>query len=142
MKIEVKARVNIDPAKILRSRGMGTDNRVQRMLASDVGRLSKPYVPKLNGRLSSGYIVADDGSTLTYPGPYAHYQWVGEVMGPNVFTKNGWRSMAKKGEKRYTGRMMTHTDPMRGPNWVERMLADRRDDLVRALKAYIKRLGG
>ena len=45
-------------------------------------------------------------------------------------------------EKRYTGRMMTHTDPMRGPNWVERMLADRRDDLVRALKAYIKRLGG
>lgn len=129
MKIEVKARVNIDPAKILRSRGMGTDNRVQRMLASDVGRLSEPYVPKLNGRLSSGYIVADDGSTLTYPGPYAHYQWVGEVM-------------AGTAPKHYTGRMMTHKDPMRGPNWVERMLADRRDDLVRALKAYIKRLGG
>ena len=129
MKIEVKARVNIDPAKILRSRGMGTDTRVQKMLASDVGRLSKPYVPKLTGRLSSAYIVADDGSTLTYPGPYAHYQWVGEVM-------------AGTAPKHYTGRMMTHTDPMRGPNWVERMLADRRDDLVRALKAYIKRLGG
>lgn len=127
MKANVK--INIDVDRIMRTRGMGSDNRVRRFIASQVKRLSDPYVPMQTGTLKNTAVVSDDGSTLTYMGPYAHYQWYGEVM-------------AGSAPKHYTGRILTHTDPMRGAHWVERAMADKSADLVRALRAYIGKLGG
>lgn len=119
----------IDPVKILRKRGLGSDTRVQQFIASEVGRLSKPYVPLQSGALSGQYVVASDGSTLTYPQPYAHYQYVGMAMGGRA-------------PKHYTGKALTHTDALRGKQWEKRMLADKSKDLARSVKAYIDQLGG
>lgn len=126
MKVTVK--VDVDTAKIMRARGLGGDNRAQVYLASEVKRFSDPYVPMQQGLLKNQAVVASDGSTLTYTQPYAHYQYYGEAM-------------AGRAPKQYTGKPLTyHGAPMRGKQWVPRMMADKSDDLTKNLKTYIGRL--
>lgn len=121
----VNVKVNINVSKILKSRGLGNDDRARVFLASEVKRLSDPYVPMQQGLLKNNTVVAADGSTLTYTQPYAHYQYYGEVM-------------AGRAPKSYTGEKLTyHGAPMRGARWVERMLADKRNDLAKSVEAYI-----
>lgn len=126
MKVTVK--VDVDTAAIMRRRGLGGDNRAQVYLASEVKRLSDPYVPMQQGLLKNMAVVAPDGSTLTYTQPYAHYQYYGEAM-------------AGRAPKQYTGKPLTyHGAPMRGKQWDKRMMADKSDDLTKNLKTYIGRL--
>ncbi len=61
-------------------------------------------------------------------------------MGPNVLTKKGWRSMAKKGGKKLTGRKLQHRG-MQGPFWDKRMLADHREDLEREMAVCVGKRG-
>jgi len=124
----MKIRANINTAKILKSRGLGSDNRVRVFLASEVKRLSDPYVPMQQGILKNTAVVSSDGSTLTYTQPYAHYQRYGEVM-------------AGRATKQYTGRSLSyHGGPMRGKEWTKRMVIDRRKDIEDSVEAYIGRL--
>lgn len=121
----MNVKVDINVSKILAKRGIGGDNRARVFLASEVKRLSDPYVPMQQGLLKNNAVVAEDGSTLTYTQPYAHYQYYGEVM-------------AGRAPKSYTGEKLTyHGAPMRGARWVERMLADKRNDLAKSVEAYI-----
>lgn len=138
MKVTVK--VDVDTAAIMRRRGLGGDNRAQIYLASQVKDKADPYVPMQSGFLKNNAKVSSDGSTLTYPGPYAHYLYKGEVMGPNWQDKSGkWHS--GKAPKKYTGRELTyHGGPMRGKEWVPRMLADKSEEITRDLKTHIGRL--
>lgn len=73
--------VNISTAKILRRYGLGEDKAAQRFLAEDVERKCQPYVPMSAGSaahmVNAARVTAD---SIIYPGPYAHYQYVGEVM--------------------------------------------------------------
>lgn len=133
----MKIKVDINTAQIMKKRGLGGDHRAQKFLASQVQKFCDPYVPMSSGLLKNQAVVASDGSTLTYTQPYAHYQYYGKVMGPNYMDKEGkWHS--GKAPKKYTGKDLTyHGAPMRGPEWDKRMLADKHDDLVRNLKAYI-----
>lgn len=128
MKISVKT--NIDVKKILKKRGMGDSREAQRFLAETVERLSQPYVPMSAG--SGVHMVNQVNVTdhsIIYKGPYAHYHYVGEVM-------------AGRAPKHYTGRDMSyHGGPMRGREWDKRMMADRKEDIVRALDAWIARRG-
>ena len=132
----MKITVDINTARIMKARGLGPSNEAQVFLASDVKRLCAPYVPMQTGHLQNSAVVASDGSTLTYLGPYAHYQYVGKVMGPNYETAKGWRS--GKAPKHYTGEELTYTGgPMRGPQWDKRMMADKSGELVENLKKHI-----
>ena len=140
MKIRITCLADLDADRILKSRGLGPDRQAEKFLASEVKRLSDPYVPFRQGTLKNTAQIVDDGAgtALVYNTPYAHYQWHGEVMGPNVLTDEGWRSMAKKGAKKYTGRPLTYSGGgLRGPRWTERMMADRHDDVVRSLANYV-----
>ena len=113
--------------------------KMQRYLADRVRARCDPYVPMSSGALKNARI-SHNGAQLIYAGPYAHYQYVGQVMGPNVLTKVGWRSMAKKGGKHYTGRAISYSGaPMRGSYWDKRMMADHRGDLVQDMQAYVAR---
>lgn len=126
MKVTVK--VDVDTAKIMRARGLGGDNRARVFLASEVKRLSDPYVPMQQGLLKNQAVVASDGSALTYTQPYAHYQYYGEAM-------------AGRAPKQYTGKPLTyHGAPMRGKQWDKRMMADKSDELTQNLKTYVGRL--
>lgn len=128
--MSVKVKVDIPTAKILKSRGLGSDTGARKHLASEVKRLCDPYVPMQQGTLKNTLTqVAADGSHVLYEGPYAHYQYYGKVM-------------AGRAPKHYTADDLTyHGAPMRGPQWDKRMLADKSKDLENSLDAYIKKRG-
>ena len=127
--MSVKVKVDIPTAKILKSRGLGSDTGARKYLASEVKRLCDPYVPMQQGMLKNLVTIAADGSQLVYTQPYAHYQYYGKVM-------------AGRAPKHYTGDDLTyHGAPMRGPQWEKRMLADKSKDLENSLDAYIKKRG-
>lgn len=136
--MKIKVTVSMDKNQVISRRGLGADNNVRKHLASTVKRLSAPYVPMQSGMLRNTAEISSDGKMLTYTQPYAHYQYYGQVMGPNVLTKDGWISIAKKGGKQYTGAAIKNH--VGGPYWDKRMMADRREDVVRAVQKYIGKL--
>ena len=85
--------------------------------------------------MKSAYTIAPDGSSITYRGPYAHFQYVGEVM---VGTRSG-SPWAKSGETKVgAGRALSYNGaPMRGRDWDKRMMADRGDEVVKAVASYV-----
>ena len=125
--IKIKS-VNITPSKILAKRGLGSDNKARKYLATSVAKYCDPYVPMSAGagaHLKSQKQIAPDGSKVTYPGPYAHYVYVGLAM-------------VGRAPKSYSGRALNyHGAPMRGKEWDKRMLADRGGDLKRDFAAYV-----
>ena len=135
--LKVTVQVDINTKKILDAHKMGGDNKAQIYLASEVKRLCDPYVPMQSEYLKNHAVIANDGSSITYIAPYAHYQYKGKVMGPNYMDDDGdWHS--GKAPKHYTGKDLTYNGaPMRGPEWDKRMLADTKDELVNNLRVYI-----
>lgn len=136
--MKVKVKPDIKPETILKARGLGSSNAATKLLAETVARLSDPYVPMSPGsgaHMKEGYTIAGDGSSITYRGPYAHFQYVGEVM---VGVKTG-SPYAKSGEpKRGTGRALEyHGAPMRGKEWDKRMMADRGDEVIKAVADFV-----
>lgn len=123
----MRVTVNINASKILKSRGLGSSTKVQQYLASEVRRLSDPYVPMQQGDLKNRNTIASDGSQIVYTQPYAHYQYYGEVM-------------AGRAPKSYTGKKLTYNGaPMRGARWTERMIADKKHELEKNVETFIKR---
>lgn len=126
----MKIKVNVDAAAILRKRGLGDSAKAKKYLAATVKRLCDPYVPMSAGAGAHMKNLAEINESggqveLCYPGPYAHYQYVGEVM-------------AGRAPKHYTGRAIQYTDaPMRGKEWDKRMMADRGDEVVDALADFV-----
>lgn len=123
----MKIKVDINANKILASRGLGSSKKVQKYLASEVKRLSDPYVPMRQGTLKNTATIASDGSQIVYSAPYAHYQWEGKVMGGRA-------------PKKYTGDNLTYSGgAMRGPRWTERMMIDKRSEIENSVETFIKR---
>lgn len=138
--MKVKVKIDINPAQILESRGLGASRAARRYLASEVKRFCDPYVPFAQGTLKNSAIIAGDGSTITYPGPYAHYQYEGKAMGPNIPIIQGGQltGFFSRSPKRYTGAdLQYHGAPMRGPQWDKRMLADKSEELAQSLANYV-----
>ncbi len=118
-------RADVTPEDILKKRGLSGDMRARKYLASQVARHCDPYVPMAQGTLKNSPQIAEDGSAITYPGPYANYQHTGLAMGGRA-------------PKHYTGASLTyHGGPMRGSEWDKRMLADHAGDLEQDLAAYV-----
>lgn len=124
----MKVTVNINAKKILSRRGLGDSDKVRKFLASEVARLSDPYVPMSSGsgaHMKSQKQIAADGSQIIYPGPYAHYQWEGLAMSGTA-------------PKHYNGNALTyHGAPMRGKKWTERMWADKHKEIENNVEKYI-----
>lgn len=138
MSIKVTTKMNI--GQILMRRGLGDSKDARKYLAARVKARSDPYVPMRNGKLKDTAQISESGSYLIYRQPYARYQYYGRVMGPNVRTSEGWRSMAKKGGKYLTGRDLKYNgSPMRGAMWNQRMLEANAKDLERDVQAFITR---
>lgn len=124
----MNAIVNVDADRILRERGLGSSADAVRYLASEVKRLSDPYVPMQSGTLKNTAQVTDD--SVLYNAPYAHYQYHGAVM-------------AGRAPKHYTGEKLRYhggdSSPPRGPEWDKRMMADRGDELR---ESFARHIGG
>lgn len=125
MKIRIDAHINT--AAILDSRGLGNDARARKMLASEVARMSDPYVPMQQGILKNTRQIDQEGRAILYPQPYARYHYYGKVM-------------VGRAPKQATNRdLQHHGAPKRGPFWDKRMMADRGDELI---SSFAKRVGG
>lgn len=121
--MKISMETNMNAAEIMRKRGLGDSKEAQHYLASEVDRLSQPYLPFQQGTLQNSAQVNDD--SIYYPGPYAHYQYVGEVM-------------AGRAPKHYTGKAIQyHGGPMRGKEWDKRMMADRGSEVETSLENFI-----
>ena len=140
---DVTVKLNWDSVEdLIKLCGIEPGGRVQKVIDKDVMDFSRPYCPFDSGALAtSPYAATVVGSgEVTYPGPYAHYVYIGEIYGPNipVFEDDSGaptRFFSPPGEKKHpTGRQMeyaTDINPLAGSHWVERMAADRLQDIIK-----------
>ena len=143
--LKIDARLSRDTRTMLKKFNLETGGLVQRVIDKTVIDYSLQYAPWESGSLAkSAYGATQIGSgRVIYPGPYAHYQYYGEVYGPNipVFEDDSGvptRFFSRPGEKKHpTGRSLqyaTDVNPLAGPFWAERMKADHINDIVREAK--------
>ena len=143
MSIELTVKLDIpDPDQMLAKRNLELGGEVQKVIDKRVIDYSIPYCPFDTGVLAnSAYSASNIGSGLiVYNTPYAHYLYHGQVYGPNIpvfdddsGTPTRWFSPPGK-PKHPTGKELTYkTDlsPMAGPFWIDRMKADRMDDILK-----------
>lgn len=127
------AEVNINSKDIIKNHKLNENGEVNKFLRNEVDRLSDPYVPMDTGMLKVNKRYPDN-SSIVYASPYAHYMYYGKLM----VAPNG-SSWAKKGEKKhYTGKSLKYQGaPKRGAKWVERMMNDRKQDIIKNIQNYI-----
>ena len=135
-----------DEQKLAQKLGLEPGGRVQRYIDQTVIDFCQPYVPASPDRTLefSAQVSTEIGSgTVVWNTPYAHYQYMGIVYGPNIPIIDpetgvimGWFSPPGR-PKHPTDRELTYDksqNPMAGPHWVERMKADRLDELIEGAK--------
>lgn len=142
--IEIHANMFITPRvnKLLEKFNLKSGGKVQQVIDKLIMDYDQDYCPWDTGLLAaSPYSVTVIGSgEVIYPGPYAHYQYYGEVYGPNIWNEDQHIKNAPSpyfsppGQKKHpTGRELqydTSTNALAGPYWFERMKADHVDDIV------------
>lgn len=87
MQLSVNAQFDFDGISVVLDRhGFGNHGIVQKTIDNAVIRWCMGYTPADTFMLAkSPYAASDIGSgIIVYPGPYAHYMYVGEVYGPNI----------------------------------------------------------
>ncbi len=144
------------PTDFVKHYGLQKGGPVQKTIDKSVVEWCKGYCPMASGALSeSPNSVTDFGSgIIKYPGPYAHYQYYGEVYGPNIpiFEDDSgvpttFRSIPDS-TKHPTGRQLqykTDKNALAGSFWFERMKADHAKDILdeaRAMAMEVANGGG
>ena len=130
------------------------DDDVKRGVCEIIGERANKYVPMNSGALRESMRVDSDSITWGDGLDYAHYQYEGEVYGPNLpITQEGeitgWYSL--KGMTKYpTGRTLGMPGEWRGwkfgyktpgttHHWVDEMLRRERGGMNVQITAYLKR---
>ena len=115
-------------------------------LAATAARFMDPYVPADNLVLAQNVSITADADVghVTYNSPYAHYQWEGEVYGPNYPIKDGGEIMGfySPPHKTPTGRRLeynTFRHPLATDHWDKAMMVARKDDLAITYEEFLKR---
>ena len=139
-----------DERELAQKLGLEPGGRVQRYIDQTVIDFCQPYVPASPDRTLefSAQVSTEIGSgTVGWNTPYAHYQYMGIVYGPNIpilmpLVNSGDSVLlgffSPPGRPKHpTDRELTYDksqNPMAGPHWVERMKADRLDELIEGAK--------
>lgn len=81
--IVVNTEIAFDVSKLLKQfEQLATDDKTMIDIYNLFAKLIEPWVPMDSGILAHGYEITPN--YLRYPGPYAHYQYMGIVYGPNI----------------------------------------------------------
>ena len=138
--ISARLDAQLSPDDILHTFGLEKGGRVQQVIDQTVIDFCQPYVPASPDRTLefSAQASTEIGSGQVIWGtPYAHYQYMGIVYGPNIPIIQdgilmGWFSPPGR-PKSPTDRELTYDtsqNPLAGPRWFERMKADRLNDIL------------
>jgi len=140
--LDLSVSISVPVRKALMRLNLQEGGLVQQVIDKAVIDYSLQYCPWDTGTLAkSAYGATQIGSgEVVYPGPYAHYQYYGEVYGPNIpiFEDDSGIPtgfFSPPGQKKHpTGRALqynTDTNPLAGAFWFERMKADHVKDIVK-----------
>ncbi len=132
--------------EILAARGLQPGGTTQKYIDSAVIRYCEPYTPFDSGNLSRSPNTATDigSGEVKYPGPYARYQYYGNVMGPNIPIKQGGQVVGffspPNKIKTLTGAKLkynTEHNPLAGSFWFERAMADHKKDILEEVSRLV-----
>lgn len=119
--------------KRMRFAGSGAEHALAIQMAKD----TEPYVPALNKSLANKTQV--NGGTIIYPGPYAHYLYVGKLfIDPN--TGSSWA--APGADKVITGKDLNISKAVHGKaqsHWFEASKAQNLEKWKRVAGRVMKR---
>lgn len=130
--MEVKIDVHIDADKLTRQFEALKDDKSMYEVHDLFAKLMNDYVPMSEGVLSQSLDVTKD--RVRYNTPYAHYQYVGEVYGPNIPIIEdgivvGFFSIPNQ-KKKPTGREIQYNKeyhPKASKEWDKAMMAEKGD---------------
>lgn len=132
--------------QIIKEKIVGNDTTL--FLANEAKRLMDPYVPADDLVLAQNVrIYVENGcGVVEYNSPYAHYQYEGEVYGPNYPLISGGEVIGYRSppHKTPTGRKLQYSKfrhPLATSEWDKAMVKARKKDLAKAVEDYIKRGG-
>lgn len=108
----------------------------QKLLNMQIVADSDPYIPFRQGALRNSvrYPEGLEGGLIEYNTPYAHYQYVGEVYGPNFPIYDGEGNLIgfrSPPHKYPTGRPLTYYTEGTGDHWFERAKADHKQEWIK-----------
>lgn len=128
MKFTVKDNFTAKAAAMIADRS----NKAEHIVALQARSDTSPYVPFLTGSLDQRTRVV--GNTIIYPGPYAHYLYVGLLkVDPetgSAWARQGVTKVLTSTPLKYTGRDRPFErggHALAGPKWFERSKAQNKE---------------
>lgn len=143
----MSAEVRVDISGVVRKlqNAFEPDDRLKLYANIRLAAYCEPYIPMETGTLSNMRRTTPE--YVEYTAPYAHYQYMGEVYGPNIPVRNeagtiiGWFSPPGQ-RKQPTGRELTYSKelhPLATDHWDQAAMRARGDDLTEEIARYIVR---
>ena len=104
---------------------VGNVREAQKLLNEQIVADCDPLTPFRQGGLRGSVRYPDGiyGGKIMWDTPYAHYQYVGEIYGPNIPIKDAAGNITgfwSPPKKKPTGRPMKYYQPGTGSEWFER----------------------
>ena len=136
-------KVVLNSADVIKKRlNLEKDGLVQQFFTKACQKHMDKYVPFADGNLRNNYFLGRD--YIKYNSPYAHYMWVGKVMGPNIPIIEeglvvGWFSPKDK-EKYYTGADITYHTGNTFSHWDRHMWDNEKEVVIRETLREMERL--
>lgn len=138
--------MKLDAKHIAQNHGIAKGGTVQKYVDDACIRAMKPYTPARNMVLEksarTGTVIGS--GEIVQNTPYAHYQYMGVVYGPNFpqYDKNGeiiWKSPRKKYRTSRELVYSTARHAKAGKRWFHRMKADHGKKILAAAQKLIDR---
>ena len=137
--MQVKIDVNMDVSKLTKQFEDLKNDNVMYQIHDLFAKMCDPYVPMYEGVLSQGVQIEKD--KVIYPPPYAHYQYIGEVYGPNIpIFEDGVLVgfFSPPGQKKHpTGRPINYNKekhPLATKEWDKAMMDARGEEFLKYVK--------
>lgn len=134
----VEVKVNIDTEGIEKEfLNLINDKNTMLQVHNEFARYCEPYVP-FSSDLANLEITPN---YVRYNTPYAHYDYVGEVYGPNIPIIEdgvivGWFSIPNK-PKYATGRPLHYNKPLASAEWDKAMMKDKGNEFAEQVRQIL-----
>lgn len=141
----IEAELEMVPFKVFEA-NHGFNGRAQQFFTSKVHEYAGPYTPMQTGMFMKN--VKEGENYILYKSPFANYLWNGKkFVDPKykigAFFKPSYGFWSRPDIlKEATDIDLNYTGaPMRGPFWINRMWADKSDEIIETVQKFIESCG-